>query len=67
LFFYAGDGDEPPHVHVERDDGVAKFWLAPVRLQRAAGLRASEVRQIERLVEEQETRLLEAWNDYFDR
>ncbi len=25
LFFYAGDRDEPPHVHVERDDNVAKF------------------------------------------
>jgi hypothetical protein len=29
FFFYAGDADEPPHVHVERDDNKAKFWLAP--------------------------------------
>src|SRR5579884_3897445 len=46
LFFYAGDRDEPPHVHVERDDSVAKFWLDPVRLQRAVGFRAAELRQI---------------------
>ena len=29
-FFYAGDRDEPPHVHVERDNNQAKFcwrWL----------------------------------------
>jgi hypothetical protein len=25
FFFYAGDGVEPPHVHVERDDDTAKF------------------------------------------
>jgi hypothetical protein len=25
LFFYSGDGGEPPHVHAERDDAVAKF------------------------------------------
>jgi hypothetical protein len=37
LFFYAGDRDEPEHVHVERDDRVAKFWLDPVRLQRSGG------------------------------
>ncbi|HEV2177470.1 MAG TPA: DUF4160 domain-containing protein [Terriglobia bacterium] len=37
LFFYAGDRDEPPHVHVERDDKVAKFWLAPVRLKTSGG------------------------------
>ncbi len=28
FFFYAGDRDEPQHVHVERDDRIAKFWLA---------------------------------------
>jgi hypothetical protein len=25
FFFYAGDGNEPPHVHVERGDGIAKI------------------------------------------
>ena len=28
---------EPPHIHVERDDNIAKFWLDPVRLQRSDG------------------------------
>ncbi len=28
-FFYAGDREEPPHVHVERDRQTAKFWLQP--------------------------------------
>ncbi|MEM9120407.1 MAG: DUF4160 domain-containing protein [Cyanobacteria bacterium P01_F01_bin.56] len=32
FFCYAGDRDEPPHVHVERDNGLAKFWLHPIRL-----------------------------------
>jgi hypothetical protein len=67
LFFYASDRAEPPHVHVEHDDGLAKFWLAPVQLQRATGLRPVELRHIERVVEEHQERLLEAWHDYFDR
>jgi len=33
FFFYAGDREEPPHVHVERDDNIAKFWLDPIRLK----------------------------------
>jgi len=37
FFFYAGDGTEPPHIHAERDDGEAKFWLDPVRLDRSYG------------------------------
>ena len=36
FFFYASDRREPPHIHVERDDKVAKFWLQPVRLERSA-------------------------------
>lgn len=32
LFFYAGDGNEPAHIHVARDKAVAKFWLDPVML-----------------------------------
>ena len=30
FFFYAGDRDEAPHVHVEREDNEAKVWLDPV-------------------------------------
>ncbi len=40
FFYYAGDRDEPQHIHVERDDRIAKFWLDPVRLQSSGGDRA---------------------------
>jgi hypothetical protein len=44
LFFYSGDGHEPPHIHVERDAHVAKFWLEPVRLARSGGFGRAEIR-----------------------
>lgn len=31
-FFYSLDRSEPPHVHVEHGDKVAKSWLDPVEL-----------------------------------
>ena len=65
IFFYAGDRDEPEHVHVERDDQVAKLWLDPVRLQNTGGFRPSELGRIQRMVEEHREALLEAWNEYF--
>jgi hypothetical protein len=40
FFFYSGDGGEPPHIHVEHDDHVAKLWLDPVRLARSGGFKA---------------------------
>jgi Domain of unknown function (DUF4160) len=50
--FYSSDTNEPPHVHVERGDNTARFWLSPVRLQGSGGFRPIEVRRIERLVEQ---------------
>jgi len=66
FYFYAGDQDEPPHVHVERDDREAKFWLDPVRLQRSYGFAASEIGRIEKLVVENRQLLLERWNEFFN-
>jgi hypothetical protein len=64
-FFYSGDGREPPHVYVERDANVAKFWIEPVRLARSGGFGRAELRDIVRIVNEHAEQLLEAWNDYF--
>jgi hypothetical protein len=50
---------------VARDDSEAKFWLAPVRLQRNDGFRSAELQRLAALVEANEAALLEAWHGYF--
>lgn len=65
FFFYAGDGGEPHHIHIERDDRVAKFWLDPVRLQHSGGFSRAEIVRIQQLVEHHKTQLMEAWNEFF--
>ncbi|MBS1245601.1 MAG: hypothetical protein H6R36_256, partial [Chloroflexi bacterium] len=65
FFVYAGDRNEPPHVHVEHDDNKAKFWLNPVRLQKSVGFSRTEVNRIQRLVEENREYLLRRRNEYF--
>jgi hypothetical protein len=67
MYFVSHDLNEPPHIHVDRDDQSAKFWLAPVALARNLGFNAVELRRIQRLVAENEPQLLEAWNGYFRR
>jgi hypothetical protein len=59
-----GDRDEPRHVHVEREDKVAKFWLVPVRLQESGGFSRAELNRIQQLVPLNQDRFLEAWNEY---
>ncbi len=66
FFFYAGDREEPPHVHVERDDKIAKVWLDPIRLQRSGGFSRREIERLLVLVRANREHLVEAWHDYFD-
>jgi hypothetical protein len=37
MYFHSHKPNEPPHVHVDRDDQSAKFWLDPVALARNLG------------------------------
>ncbi len=65
LFFYSADGAEPPHVHVERDQRTAKFWLRPVRLQSSGGFGRVEIARITGIVEENLELVLRSWDEFF--
>jgi hypothetical protein len=64
-FFYAGDRNEPPHVHVERDAFTAKYWLEPVALVSSSGFNRSELMGIHKLISEHQVIILKKWHDYF--
>jgi len=65
FFFFAGDRDEPAHVHVQRETKRAKFWLDPVRLQNSGGFDPPEINRVEQLVIDHREELLRAWHDFF--
>jgi hypothetical protein len=68
FYFYSHDlVNEPPHVHVDRDERSAKFWLNPVALARNLGFSASDLRKIERIVSEHQFELLERWQKEYGR
>ena len=66
-FFYAGDRDEPPHIHVEREGKIAKFWLEPVRLQKSGGFGRAEIGLILKIINQHHKQLVEAWHEYFGK
>jgi hypothetical protein len=66
-YFVSHDLHEPPHVHVERDEKSAKFWLQPVALARNLGFSPQELRAIERIAQENRAILLEGWNEHLRR
>jgi hypothetical protein len=65
FFFYSNEGDEARHVHVQRDDLLAKFRLNPVALAANSGFSARDLRRIEQIVVEQQTTFMEAWDEFF--
>ncbi len=65
IYFYSHDRAEPPHVHVDRDESTAKFWLNPVSLAYNIGFRARELRDVRRMVTDHATEWLEIWHDNF--
>ncbi len=65
FFFMRAIEDGPAHVHIEREDKVAKFWLDPIRLQESGGFVRAEIGRIHKLVSTHQASLREAWDEYF--
>jgi hypothetical protein len=67
FFFFSNEGQEPPHVHVSKGDGVAKLWLTSVGLAYAHGLTPAELRRVRELTRDHEPTFLGRWHEVFDR
>jgi hypothetical protein len=68
FFFYSNEGTprEPVHVHVEKDDLEAKFWLFPdVRVAYNDGYDARTLRELLGIVVANKDWIERAWNEFF--
>jgi hypothetical protein len=59
------EGNEPPHIHVERGGEVAKYWLSPVQLAESHEFRSHELNSLRALVIEHCNTFLEVWHVHF--
>ena len=66
FYFYSRENDEPPHIHVEHGDKLAKYWLDPVELASSKRFRAHELGEVRNLVLQDRTTFLEAWQDHIE-
>jgi len=68
FFFYSNEGTprEPIHVHVERGEAEARFWLRPeVRVAYNDRYDARTLRRLTDMVEANRTRIERAWDGFF--
>lgn len=65
-FFFSKENGEPPHIHVEKGGGTAKWWLTPEpRVVYSIGYKSNDERIIESLVKRHQHELIQAWERYF--
>ena len=67
FYFFAEEGNEPPHVHVDKGSGTAKFWLADWSIASSEGLKPAEIRLALKIGRQHEQILKEAWNEFHQR
>jgi hypothetical protein len=65
FFFFSLEGNEPPHIHVEENDKVAKFWLEPINLASSSGFRSHDLTKIREMVITHSKNFLEKWHEHF--
>jgi hypothetical protein len=65
FFFYSNEGNEPIHVHVEKGDATAKYWIEPVEQAYSYDFtKAEEKSMLEIIIENQEF-LKKKWYEHF--
>jgi len=65
FYFFSNEGNERPHIHVDRAENSVKFWLEPISVARNFGFSQRDLRVVEEKVTAEKDRFLEAWHGYF--
>ena len=65
FFFFSREGKEPAHIHVEKAEKYAKFWIQPIQLAESYEFRSYELMEIHKIIEKNQKIFEEKWNEYF--
>jgi len=66
FFFYSNENDEPIHVHIEKAEGNAKYWLEPdLEEAYSYGFTTRQRKEIRLITDNNQQQLIIAWNEYF--
>jgi hypothetical protein len=67
-FFFFANEHLPIHIHVQNADGRAKFQVSPeVKLISNKGLKSSDIKLAEAIVDENESIIIKAWEAFYGK
>ncbi len=65
FFFYSDEGNEPPHVHVEKGKGRGKYWIEPVEKTYMFNFKKQEEKQVDKIVHQEQETFKKKWYEFF--
>ena len=65
FFFFSNEGNEPIHIHVEKGEKHAKFWIHPVSLEKSYRFSSIELTRVKDMIDAHRKEIEEKWYEYF--
>jgi len=65
FFFYSNEGNEPPHIHVEKADGWGKYWIDPVEKAYMNNFNKQDEKKADQIIQEEQEYFKKKWYEYF--
>jgi hypothetical protein len=67
FFFFSNEKNEPIHIHIEKAENYAKYWIDPLCVVNNYGFTSKELREISEIIESHENLIKEKWNEHFSK
>lgn len=71
LFFYAGEGNEPIHIHCRKGDMECKYWLHPEEFEISEAymynMSKAAKREIRKIIFDHFEYIENSWNDFQEK
>ena len=66
-FFFFSREELRKHIHIQSQNGEAKFWLEPqIELSKNYKLSRKELNEIEKIIEDNYNLFIKTWEQYFE-
>ncbi|WP_069791013.1 DUF4160 domain-containing protein (plasmid) [Cyanobacterium sp. IPPAS B-1200] len=69
FFFYANEGNEPIHIHIQKGEKECKFWLDiekySIEEAHTYNMNKKEMREVRKILLQNLDEIAEAWNQFF--
>lgn len=69
FFFYANEGNEPIHIHIQKGEKECKFWLNidnySIEEAYTYDMNKKDIREVRKILLQNLDEIAEAWNQFF--